>query len=251
MLRRLASLPLLALVAGALSLPAPAAGGYEPTGPWARVKVARCSRALDLAVFHGRMRQVDGGQRMSMRFRLLERKGLGGFVAVQAPGLGKWRKSRPGVGAFGYRQVVQNLSRGAVYRVRVDFRWYSKSGKLLARARRRSPACPRQTALPNLRVRLLSVRDTAVEGIDRYAVRVLNRGQAPAADPLVRLAVDGVAGASVSTRTLAPGGAATVWLRGPECRSWVQAQVDPDGTIAESAEQDNTHQLTCGRLRRS
>jgi hypothetical protein len=251
MLRRLAPLPLLALAAGALSLPAPAAGAGAPGKAWARVKVARCSRALDLAVFHGRMRQVDGGQRMFMRFTLLERKGLGGFVAVQAPGLGKWHRSRPGVGAFGYRQIVQNLSRGAVYRVRVDYRWYARGGKLLARARRRSPACPRHTALPNLRVRLLSARDTSVDGVDRYAVRVLNVGQAPAVDPLVRLSVDGVAGASVSARTLAPAAAATVWLRGPECRNWLLAQVDPDGTIAESAEQDNTHQLACARLRHS
>jgi hypothetical protein len=185
---------------------------------------------------------------MAMRFTLLERTGLDGFRRVGAKGL-KWRRSRRGVRVFGHRQAVRNLAHGAVYRARVDFRWYSEEGELLARARRRSATCPDGKALPNLRVRLLHVRHTQAPATERYGVRVSNVGRATADDSLVALSVDGVAAGTASVGTLHAGASRYLTLRGPECSKWAQAQVDPGARIAETDDQDNTHQLACRDLK--
>ncbi|HEU0023675.1 MAG TPA: CARDB domain-containing protein [Thermoleophilaceae bacterium] len=250
MVRRLAISLTLAVVAVAALVPALAAGMPQYTASkWtALVKVARCSRALDEAVFHGKMRRVEDTNRMAMRFTLLERTGLDGFQRVDAPKLGKWRRSRAGVGAFGYRQVVRGLEKGAVYRVRVDYRWFDEDGAIVSRARRRSSTCPNAWALPNLRVRVTGVRRTQNSDSDRYFMKVTNFGRAPAEGVLVRLSVDGIVAGTVTVPTLYARTGKSVSLRGPECASWVQAQVDPDGAIAETAEQDNTHQLDCEDL---
>ena len=95
------------------------------------------------------MRQVTGSERMWMRFRLLE-KGATGFRVRKAPGLGRWRKSKPAVGAFAYRQTVRGLEAGSLYRAQVDFRWYDDAGTLVLTARRRSAPCRQFEGLPNL-----------------------------------------------------------------------------------------------------
>ena len=92
----------------------PGAGPRDAASKWTSiVKVARCSRALDEAVFHGKMRRVEDRERMAMRFTLLERTGAEGFLPVPAPKLGRWHRSRAGVRAFGYKQSVRNLAGGA------------------------------------------------------------------------------------------------------------------------------------------
>ena len=250
MVRRLASIAILGLLAAAACLPALASGKprYTASAWTAIVKVSRCSRALDEAVFHGKMRGVEDSERMAMRFTLLERTGMDGFQAVPAPKLGKWHRSRTGVGAFGYKQAVRNLVKGSVYRVRVDYRWYDEEGEVLARKRKSSASCPNETALPNLRVRVAGVRKTPSVDTDRYFVKVMNVGRAPAAGVAVRLAVDGIASGTVTVPQLYPKASKTVTIRAPECESWVDAKIDPDGLIAETWEQDNTHLLACQDL---
>ena len=245
MLKRLA-LPLVAGLVACVS-PAPALAGRQ--GGTATVKVTRCSRALGEAVFRGKMREVAGGDRMWMRFSLLERTGPNGFQPLQAPGLGKWRKSRHRVGAFAYKQAVRNLSQGGVYRVRVDYRWYSADGDIIAHARRKSSTCPHMWALPNLRVHFAGVRETSDPDADRYWLRVTNTGRGPAKNAVVRLSVDGNVAATTTT-SLAAGGSQLIRLRGPTCQTWVEAAVDPDGLIAETSEQDNTRELACADLTR-
>jgi hypothetical protein len=252
MVSRLTSIAILGLLAGAACLPALASGKprYTASTSTAIVKVLRCSRALGEAVFHGRMRSVADSERMAMRFTLLERTGMEGFQAVPAPKLGKWHRSRPGVGAFGYKQAVRNLVKGSVYRVRVDYRWYDEEGEVVGRKRRSSTSCPKETALPNLQVRLAGVRNTSSTDTDRYYVKVMNVGRAPAAGVAVRLAVDGIASGTVTVPQLYPKGAKIVTIRAPECESWVDARIDPDGLIAETWEHDNTHVLACQDLAR-
>jgi hypothetical protein len=251
MVNRLATVGLLALLAGLACLPALAAGNpaYRASRWTAAAKVAHCSRELDEAVFHGKMRRVDGSERMGMRFTLLERTGVEGFQPLAAPGLGKWRNSKPGVGAFGYKQVVRKLKKGAVYRVRVDYRWYDEHGAVVARTRKRSATCPNQSALPNLRVRITGVRHSASTDSDRYWLKVTNLGRASAESVPVSFSVDGVVAGTVTTSTLNPGASRVIGIRAPECANWVQAQVDPDGLIAETVELDNTHLLGCRALR--
>ena len=214
------------------------------------MKVTRCSRALDQAVFHGKMRRVEDSERMAMRFTLLERTGTDGFQAVPAPKLGKWHSSRAGVGAFGYKQAVRNLVKGSLYRVRVDYRWYDEDGEVIARTRKRSASCPNETALPNLRVRIAGVRKTPALDTDRYFVKVMNVGRAPAEGVPVRLSVDGIA----RRHRDGPGdlrqGVEDRDDSGSGMRDLGRREVDPDGLIAETWEQDNTHLLACQDLER-
>jgi hypothetical protein len=238
-------------VAGScLSATAAAKPRYTAATSTAFVKLSRCSRALGEAVFHGKMRSVEDSERMAMRFTLLERTGMEGFQAVPSPKLGKWHRSRAGVAAFGYKQAVRKLVKGSVYRVRVDYRWYDEEGEVVARKRRSSASCPNETELPNLRVRIAGVRRTPSVETDRYYVKVMNVGRAPATGVAVRLAVDGIASGTVTVPQLYPKGSKIVTIRAPECESWVDARIDPDGLIAETWEHDNTHVLACQDLAR-
>jgi hypothetical protein len=234
----------LVLLAGAMVVPAASA-------KWTTaVKVNRCSQALDEAVFHGKMRRVKDSERMAMRFTLLQRTGTEGFLPLPAPKLGKWHRSRAGVAAFGYRQIVRNLADGSVYAMRVDFRWYGEDGEVLKRSRKRSPSCPDPHTLPNLRVRITGVRDTAAEDTDRYFVKVMNFGAAPAENVAVGLTVDGATGGSATVPLLYAKGSRVVTIRAPECESHTEAVADADELIAERNELDNTHQLACQDLKK-
>jgi hypothetical protein len=241
--------PAIALVAVGMlhgsSLPAPE---VRP-GP-ASVKLVSCSPAHGSAVFYGRMRNVSGSERMSMRFSLQERTGDGRFQPVRAPRLARWRRSRPGVAVFGYRQRVRGLAEDAIYRARVDFRWHDEGGEVLVRAQRRSRPCSQAGPLPNLRARLASGGPTATPGVSRYAVRVINSGDAPAEQAGVRLAVDGSAVDTQTVGRLDAGESRLLEFRGPRCEGSVRATADPAGAIRESVEDDNSQTLSCDQLRR-
>ena len=204
----------------------------------AKVGLLECSLAEQAATFRGRMSRLPDSVRMGMRFTLQERTGAGGFAAVEAPGLERWRKSRRGVGTFAYRQEVLALVPNTAYRMRVDYRWWSEGGRVIRRTRRLSTLCRQYEALPNLRARVTNTGGTNVAGVVRYAVRLRNAGKAAAAQAPVRLTVDGNV---VDTRTmpLAPGEQRTLIFRGPECRQSVEARADPDALIVETSESDN------------
>jgi hypothetical protein len=243
MARRLAlpSLVLTALLA--LGGPHAAAEVHPPS----TVKLADCSIDDRTAVFHARMHQVADSQRMWLRVTLLM-KGGDGFQPLKAPGLGRWRKSNPAVGTFGYRQVVRGLQAGAVYRARVDFRWYDAEGNLLETARRTSAPCRLFDALPNLTVDLVDVEPGRKAGVTRYHVEALNDGVAPALAVPVQLEVDGDVVNSVTIATLLPAERRELIIHGPECSSSVEATVDPDGVLVESTEDDNTDLIECADL---
>jgi hypothetical protein len=227
---------------------APAAG--EPVtlaAPPAMIKVVDCSLDTHAATFRGRMKGVADSDRMWMRFTLFEKRAAG-FEVLAAPGLARWHKSKPGVGAFGYRQTVRGLQPGASYRMQVNYRWYSADGRLIARARRRSPACRQFEELPNLTVSVEDARATQVDGVLRYRVWVSNTGVAPAAGVAVRTAVDGDVLDTITVGLLPPGASRLLGFRGPPCTSSVSAVVDPDGLLAESSEADNVHELSCADL---
>ena len=238
------------LVAAALTAvaTAPASGRVVTLpAPPATAKLVDCSRELHAATFRGRMRSVEDSARMWMRFTLFERHGAG-FEALAAPGLARWHKSRAGVGAFGYRQTVRGLQPGASYRMQVKYRWYSADGGLIIRARRRSAVCRQFEQLPNLTVAVVEARETKVEGVLRYAVRVANTGVAPAAGVAVRMAVDGDVLDTTTVGLLDPGTSRVLGFRGPPCAESVSATVDPDGVLAESSEADNVQELPCADL---
>ena len=244
---RLAGAPLLLAALGPLASAAAAAEANRLPTPPATIKLVDCSREARSAAFHGRMRRIEGAERMWMRFTLLEKRSAG-FEVIDAPGLGRWHKSKPGVGTFGYRQTVRGLQPGASYRMQVNYRWYSAKGQLRARARRRSVACRQFEQLPNLISSVVGARPTKVEGVLRYDVRVENIGVAPASGVGVRLAVDGDVLDTVTISTLLPGDSRLLAFRGPRCTATVTVAVDPDGVLVESSEDDNHQQLRCADL---
>jgi CARDB len=232
-----------ALAAAAL----PAAAGAAP--PPASVKLVKCSVEQHEAVFYGRMQQVPGATRMAMRFTLLEETG-GETRRVKAPGLRRWRSSKPGVRTFGYRQGVRNLPENASHRMRVDFRWYAQDGSEVTRATRRSARCRQFVELPNLVSRIGAVRGTKVSGVVRYQAVVTNAGAAAATGVPVRLTVDGTVVDTVVIAALAPGQQQTLAIRGPECDRAVRLEADPEKAITESSDADNAHELTCAAIRK-
>jgi CARDB len=229
----------------ALGAAAPFAGAGPPP---ASVKTVRCSIARHEAAFHARMQPVDAAERMALRFTLLERAGAGELEPVKVPGLGRWHRSRPDVSAFGYRQGVRSLAEDAVYRMRVDFRWYSSEEELVRGMRLRSSPCRQYAAMPNLRAAILGQTPGAVPDVVRYLVRVKNDGDAPAGDVSVALLVDGDVVDTAGGIALPAGERHVVAIPGPQCDREVEARADPDDTIAESSEEDNAHTVECEDL---
>ena len=246
-MRAALAIPLLLLVALAAAMPSAAGGATLAAPAPASVKLVDCSRDDHSAAFHGRMKSVDESKRMWMRFTLLE-KGLSGYQAVTAPGLERWRKSKPGVGNFGYRQTVRGLKQGASYRMQVDYRWYDDEGEPVARARRRSPPCRQFDELPNLTAELVATADVKIPGVARYAVRAANTGVVAAADVAVRLSVDDAVVDTLTLARLRPGESRELAFSGPLCLLSVTVAVDPDGVLVESSEDDNTQSLACADL---
>jgi hypothetical protein len=225
----------------------PAAAGTRPAG----VRVTGCSPSDHSAVFYARMQRVPGSVSMALRLTLLERTGAAGFAPVRVPRLRRWRKAQPGRGGFAVRQRVRNLTDGAAYRARVDFRWKDDKGALVRSERRTSHTCKMAgRPLPNLRARPVWAHTTDVKGVLRYAVRVTNTGHAAAQLVPVRLSVDG---SEVNTRTVAalvPDESMLLFFQGPACERTVAAMADPAGLIPERDETDNGTQLACADLRR-
>lgn len=244
-------------VASTASSSAPSGSGESLAGgsvPLASARVAECLRGpapeSRLAVFRGAMRRVPGTDRMWMRFKLQERVGDGRFRTVEAPGLGVWHKSRPGVRHFAYRQRVLALAEGSAYRTIVSFRWYDGGEDLLRRARRRSPACRQPGLLADLRtLRITGGRPiVGVPGAHRYAVHIVNRGPVPAQDFDVEFAVDGKVAGSHQVNALATGESRRLFFSGPACHRTVTAVADPADTVREASERDNALTTPCTSL---
>jgi CARDB protein len=212
--------------------------------PPATVKVVDCSVEEASADFYARMRPVAGSDRMWLRFTILERQ-ASGYEPLQARGLSRWHRSKPGVAAFGYRQTVRGLQPGGVYRAQVSFRWYSADGEVVERTRRTSAACRQYDEVPNLTSAVLGFEPAKVPGVVRYEVRISNDGSAAVEDVEAQLSVDGSVVDTVMVASLEPRESRDVAVVGPACTSSVASMADPDGVIVESSEGDNLHTVTC------
>jgi hypothetical protein len=243
MRRRLLTAPVLAV---ALATAATTAAVGDARTP-ASVKLKGCSIEDGSALFVAHVRRVSGSDHMSLRFKLLE-KGDTGFHQLKAPGLGRWRKSKPGVPAFAYKQAVRGLEAGSLYKAEVDFRWYDESGNVILTARRRSPACRQFDVLPNLTATPVGTKPLRQEGVVGYRVLVTNEGIATATGVPVRLTVDGDVVDTVTVAALMPAERRVLLIKGPACTRSVEAEADPDGVIVESSEADNAHEVSCADL---
>jgi hypothetical protein len=243
MLRRLLTAALVTAAAAA-AVATPAVGDARPL---ASVRLNDCSIEGRSALFVARMHQISDSQRMWLRFRLLE-KGDSGFRPLKAPGLGRWRRSKPGVGTFAYKQAVKGLEAGSLYRAQVDFRWYDADGNLLQTFRRRSAPCRQFDVLPNLAATPFASKSLRQQGVVRYRVLVTNEGIAKATGIPVRLTVDGAVVDTVTVAELDPAERLVIGIQGPQCTESVKAEADPDGVIVESSEADNAHEVACSAL---
>ena len=193
------------------------------------------------------MRSVDGSERMAMRIHAARAHRRWGPASRRcaAPGLGRWRSSRPGVGAFGYKQVVRNLAEGSLYRVRWTTAGTTRTAQLIGQDAQALRHLPRaQTRSRTCGCASWASATRAAADTDRYCLQVTNFGAAAAAEGVpVRLSVDGAVAASGTVGALLCRRARgrELILRAPECENFVQAQVDPDGLIAETVETDNSH----------
>lgn len=219
-------------------------------GPLTSVKVVRCRRgaaAADrVATFRAGMRQIARSRRLSVRFNLQESVGGARYRNVTAPGLGVWRRSRSGVGAFAYRQKVKALAEGSAYRVVVHYRWQNARGTVLKTTKRRSRACRQTGALPNLRVQRIGGKP--LEGASdrtRYVINVINAGNAPSPAAGLELTVNGTTAGRSAVPALAVGQITRVFIAGPNCSRGVGAEVDPDARIREANEVDNDLSAAC------
>ena len=243
MLRRLLTAAIVTAAASA-AVATPAAGGARPL---ASVKLVDCSIESHSALFVARMHQVTDSERMWLRVKLFE-KGDSGFRQLKAPGLGRWRKSKPGVGTFAYKQAVKGLEAGSLYRAQVDYRWYDADGNLMQTMRRRSAPCRQFDVLPNLAASPVGSKSLRQSGVVRYRVLVTNDGIATATGIPVRLTVDGDVVDTVTVDELDPAERLVIGIQGPECTKSVKAEADPDGVIVESSEADNAHEVACSAL---
>lgn len=242
---------ILIAVCGAVAV-ATALPGSAPAAPIVgktpAIKLISCTPEEHGAVYQGRMASISGTDHMAMRYTLFSQVPGKAEARVRVPGLSRWRRSKPGVGAFAWKQELLNLAVGATYRVQVDFRWYDAEGTVLRTTRKRSTTCRQFSDLPNLRVQLMGTGPTSTEGVVRYRVRVDNTGALGAYGAVVRLSVDGAAAQKQTLGALAAGESRTISLFGPACQRWVEAAADPDNTIVEVSESDNTHSLACADL---
>ena len=107
-----------------------------PTKTPASATLEQCQTAVNAdqrsATFAGEMSAVPGTQRMQMSVQVLERlPGDVNYHVVDAPGLGVWRSSAPGVQSYKYLRQVTNLAAPAFYRAIIRFRWLGGHGRML------------------------------------------------------------------------------------------------------------------------
>lgn len=99
------------------------------------------------ATFAGQMKSGPGTEEMAIRIDLLEREpGQAFFHRVEAPGLGQWRTSEPGVKIFKVVKQITNLGSPGAYRALVRFHWIDAEGDIFRRARSHTQTC-RQPSL--------------------------------------------------------------------------------------------------------
>ncbi|HEY3019900.1 MAG TPA: CARDB domain-containing protein [Solirubrobacteraceae bacterium] len=203
--------------------------------------------ALDrFAVFSAQMGAVSGTKRMQVRFDLLQRVPGTAFRRIQAPGLGAWRSSVPGIDIFRYHKQVANLAAPGQYRALVRFRWLGDGGRVLQQAQRRTRTCKQ----PDLRADLVIGGLTAERaGPGRFSYTVIVRNDGRSATPAfaVVFAVGKEAQPPQTVRSLAAGEKRALTFVGPRCDTDrpVRVSVDTDLAVDEANEGNNVRTLGC------
>ena len=223
-----------------------AAHGQFPAAPTPVAKVLACevTSSNRAATFYARMDSVAGAAKLQIRFQLLERLGRDdSWSKLDVPALRQWHTSQAGVKRFGWKQTVDALRIGGAYKARVQYRWLTAAGTVLDSVSRDTPVC--RGPLPNLAVGNLTVKPGPTSDTRTYRVDVTNRGKIDADDVAVSLSVDKAILDTVTVSHLAAGETRTVSFNGPPCRRAVRAKADPDNSIGETVEGDNSELFAC------
>lgn len=234
-----------ALTAGAHALAAP--GQKRP----ARAVLVECQRGLQASersmAVEARMRARAAGERLAVRFGLLQKRPGGRWQRVPAPELGQWHEADPGVTRYRYRQRIENLEAPGSYRLSVRFRWSDAEGEVRARARRTSPVCRQPDLRPDLAALRASVEPALDDRSRTYVLLVANQGRTASAPFEVALTLGGASQARRAVRALLPGERERVRITAPACQPGtpVAFAVDPQGSVAEADEADNARTIAC------
>lgn len=236
---------LIAATAAAVALVGAAPAGAAPA---ASAEVEQCVPslvALERSVtLRGEMEAVPRTGRMAMRFDLFVREPADvGYVRIDGPGLGEWIRSATNVGRFIWTKQLTNLDVPADYRGRIAFRWYDRSGSVIARATRRTGVCRQPDQRPNLELGRPTIESGPSPDLLRYAVPVTNggRGDAPSFD----VTLDGRM--PVTLGGLDVGETQIARFVAPRCAlgQALLFAADGDGLIEETDERDNAVRVEC------
>jgi CARDB len=232
---------MLAGVVAARAADTPAAGLLPVTTKLGSCDMSGSDRS---AVFLARMDAIPGATRMSMRFQLFEKLGRGaGWDKLDVPALRGWHRSLPGVKTFSYKQTVDALRVGGAYKARVQFHWNTAAGALVDSETRDTPVC--RGLLPNLAIGGLDSRSGPTPDTRTYRVTVDNDGKGEADDIDVVLSIDHGLLDAHTIDELDSGDSTTVSFVGPACIHALRVRIDPDNTIGETSEDDNTELFSC------
>jgi hypothetical protein len=243
-MRRLATViaVLVAFPAAALA----SSRGDTPAPPSAVARMVACDMTSPTrsASFYARMETVPGASKLQLRFQLLERLGRDDtWSKLDVPALRGWHTSQPGVKRFGWKQTVDALRVGGAYKARVQYRWLSAAGAVVSSDSHDTPVC--RGLLPNIAVGTLTVKPGPTGDTRVYRVIVSNTGKIAASNVDVSLSVDRAILDTVTVSQLAVGESRTVSFTGPNCRRSVRVKADPDNSIGETLETDNSQLYSC------
>jgi CARDB len=196
------------------------------------------------ATFLGRMDAVPGASKMAIRVQLFEKLGRDeAWSKLDVPALRQWHTSQAGVQRFAWKQTVDNLRAGGAYRARVVYRWLSPAGAVIVANQRATPTC--KGPLPNIVVGDLTVKPGPTADTRSYSVGIQNTGKVPAGAVDVEMTVDEAMLDTLTIDQLAPGEQGFATFTGPVCRHGIRVKADPDNSIGESLENDNSELFAC------
>lgn len=242
MFRVAAAVAVLTVFPTALAAAAPHAAATSV--PLAKTVACDVTSSTRAATFYGRMESIPGAAKLQMRFLLLERLGrLDDWDRLDVPALRMWHASQPGVKRFGWKQTVSSLRLGGAYKARVQYRWLAANGTVLGSQTRDTPVC--RGTLANIAVRELTVKPGPTADTVTYRAAVENTGKVDADGVDVLLSVDKAILDTVTISSLEAGEVRTVSFTGPPCKRAARVTVDPDNSIGESDEGDNSQLFPC------
>ncbi|HTN22707.1 MAG TPA: CARDB domain-containing protein [Solirubrobacteraceae bacterium] len=200
--------------------------------------------AQRVAEFVGSMPASAPATRMRMRFDLerLRPRDARWQRLRGVPGFGDWEASAPSRAGFVFHKRLDGLPVPASYRAVVRFRWEDARGRVVRRARLRTPVCAQPDLRPNLVPGpLTGIFDTR-PGLAIYTLVVRNTGRSAAGPFSVR-----VGGATTEVDGLGPGQSRTVLVVNALCLAGTStlAEVDADDSVDESSERNNDARRRC------